>query len=185
LAERVAIWHVGKVLEVHDVTTAEIGQSEALKERIQAEPTVLGAFGHTSVNQLVVAYEGALRGYGEAQAASWANPDDPVTTKRLTQRTEEFEELSQIEQHVRNIALYAKVRAAYRRARTWVLAGAVLAFIGLVAFAWATNPPPQQPKPIRGERGPEGKEGREGKRGPPGFTGTAKWCVGGTVSDPC
>lgn len=180
-----AIWHVGKVLEVHDVTTAEIKQSQELKDRMQAEPTVLGAFGHTSVDQLVDAYEGALRGYGEAQAASWANSEDAAATKLLKRRTEEWLELSQIEQHVRNIVLYAKVRAAYRRAQTWILAGAVLAFIGLVAFAWAANPPPQQPKPIRGERGPEGKEGREGKRGPPGFTGTAKWCVGGTISDPC
>jgi hypothetical protein len=136
-----AIWHVGKVLEVHESTIADLRQSTALGERLTREPTFLGPYGHTTVDQLVDDYEDAFEQYGAAEQAIWADPDDPVSKRNLATAQERFTALSQIVEFLRSVVRYEKARSAFRRARLWTLAGATLVFIGLITFAYAANPP--------------------------------------------
>lgn len=181
-----AIWHVGKVLEVHESTTADLRQSTALQGRLAQEPTFLGPYGHTTVDQLVDEYEGALADYGAAEKASWPNPDDTKAKQDLARAQQRFTALSQPVDFLRSVVRYEKARAAFRRARRWTLAGATLAFIGLIMFAYAANPPAPKRGPEFvdvdiGSRGPPGPPGPRGRRGPPG----PNRCPGGTPSDPC
>jgi hypothetical protein len=185
-----AIWHVGRVLDVPDATLEDVRTNTALQRRIGDEPTFLGGMGHQSVGELADDYERTFVAYREAQRASWDKPDDELVAKELTRRADEFEALSQVDQFLRDVVKREKVAAAYRRAQVWVVVGAVFAFAGLILFAYAANPPkptPNQPQLVEYENGRTGPTGPTGPKGPPGRPGrdSVAHCPGGTPSDPC
>lgn len=166
----VAIWNVGKVLDLQEATTSELAKSTALSGRLEQEPTFLGGFGHESVTKLVEDYGRTLAEVRVAQRATWKKPNDEIAAVHLKSLSAEFDALSQVVDFLRTVVIYDKTHAQYMKARSWVLAGAALAFIGLISFAYAANPPASAKKPEvtkvvvkltspPGPRGPQGPSG--------------------------
>jgi hypothetical protein len=128
-----------------------------------------------------------------AQLASWRQPEDEIAAVRLQSLSAEFDALDDIVQFLRTIMIYDKTNDRYARARIWIVAGAVLAFLGMAGFAAAANPSspakeqevtkvvvqPAIPGP-RGDRGPVGPHGPRGPRGLPGEPGPPGRDTGGS-----
>jgi hypothetical protein len=136
----VAIWHIAKVLAPQEALLRDLESSPALAARFHDEPTFLGGC-YERVTDLTSDYEKGLRAYRRAQIARWKDPGNPVLEAEVKRLNDVFEELSSIVEFLRSVVIYEKTRAAYSKARCWVLLGAILAFIGVVTFAYAANPP--------------------------------------------
>lgn len=205
----VAVTFVSKTLDPKEATTQDLRESSALRERLREEPTFYGGFDYSSPDALLDRYERAFRAYRDAQAADWKSrlsasivqdtqssqdpsrgADRPRSEIVLQVRREEYQALEAVVQFWRSVAIYEETKRTYSNARLPLIAGAIAAFLGLIGFAYAANPPKHEsscyrygcsrradpcaahrgPRGPRGATGPPGPRGPEGARGPRGYS---------------
>jgi hypothetical protein len=145
----VAIFFATKVLTPRAVGLSELAKSKRFKsvrEEIDKDPSLLQDNG-TSVQNFIDRREKAIEEEGKAWDALYADEDNAAKKTLAQRRSQQRERLDETMTWLFSYARYREVSKLFSRS-LWVMgAAAVLAAIGITAFAWAAHPEAKSDKP--------------------------------------
>jgi hypothetical protein len=139
LAMALAIWMTARVLTPVTTDLATLGDERRLRTLIEQNPEVLRGHG-TTFHEFKTEYDRKREAYRMALAAREANPNFATDQVEAGAKAE-FLALAPIVDRIVSEGLRVTVQRRFERARPFMFAGAVVAGLAIVVFAWAANPP--------------------------------------------
>ena len=137
----VILWQTTKAMATSVVTLSALASATppAGTEQVVHDPMLLGF--HADAGALSSAYSTALQESEATYATYTAAPTD--ANRSATELADiKATHLGDTVQALLEVASYEHVSATWRAARTAIVAGALLAGLGVGMFAWGANPPP-------------------------------------------
>ncbi len=84
---------------------------------------------------------GEIVALGDPRGETTKEATARALNERYTQETARLQQARTTRAEVLDVASYHRVSEAYDRAKVWMSLGAILAALGMIAFAWGSNPP--------------------------------------------
>ncbi len=127
----------GRATSLHSIAKkAPTGAETAVQD-----PTLLACY--SSVSEIETEYLNAVEGRRKAYEAVREHPSDQSKINVANLSDNRFVAIDQVVGPLLDVVSYQRLAHSWKRARIGIVVGAVTATLGLGAFAWAANPPPE------------------------------------------